>query len=100
MTGKNKKADVNMIGILVLAIVAIAAGGLLLYVFRGGLSNAEKNVDMLSSCRNQGGECMASCTPEQSAIYGVGCPFDGNGNGKIDGDEPSKKTCCINKNYG
>lgn len=100
MVKQNKKADGNMMWILVGAMVAIIGGFLLIWVFRGGLSNTGKNVDMLSSCRNQGGECKTDCTPEESKIYGVGCPFDDNGDGNIDGTEGSKKICCITKNYG
>ena len=94
---KQKKAIGDMWMIIVGALIAIAIGGVILFIVPKGLLAQEKNLDALSSCGNQGGECRVSCD-ESSEIgfFKSGCPFDKDGNGKIEGNEIGDY-CCIPK---
>lgn len=93
---KNNKAEGYMMWILVGFIVAIIGGAILIYVFKGGLSTSGKNVELLSSCKNQGGECTTQegCGPDYTKLYKIGCPSDENEK------REQKDYCCIKKNYG
>ena len=96
MSKKQKKGVGDTWMILVGAITAIIAGGLLLYAFKGGLSTSGKNVELLSSCQNQGGTCETSqsCGLDYTKIYKIGCPSNENEK------QQQRDYCCIKKNYG
>ena len=91
----NKKGDGNMFWILVIAIVAIIAGGLFIYMFKGGLAKSGENVNNLNSCATMHGKCVeeASCGSDSTKIK-IGCPEIANGKAV----DPKKDTCCISKN--
>ena len=80
---------------LVFAIVAIAIGGIILYIVKGGLDTGGQNIAYLYSCKNHGGACREAATPDETCVYKSGCP-DENGNGKIDSTEKGDY-CCIPK---
>jgi len=95
---KNKKAvEGGMWWIIIGAVVAIAIGFIILFIVRGGLYTGKQNIDLLSSCKNQGGTCKESkdsCGQDETAFFKIGCP-DENGDGKISDKEEGKNWCCI-----
>lgn len=91
---QQKKAVGDMWWILALAIVAIVAGGLFLYVIKEGISKTEQNVLNLDSCRIKGGTCKIQCRNDETGFPKSGCPEI------IDGQiaDEKKDICCIKKN--
>ncbi|MBI4453242.1 hypothetical protein HY636_01220 [Candidatus Woesearchaeota archaeon] len=81
--------DISFWGVLIGAIVAIVIGGTILFIVRGGLFVGDKNVKILSSCKNFGGTCEIKCLPGYTEFSKLGCP-----------DDDKKKdfeTCCVPK---
>ena len=92
---KIKKKGVDW-GILTGAILVLIILGILLFIIPQRLLAGGKNVDYLGSCKNQGGTCKVNCGPDETGFFKSGCPFDTNGNGKIDDNEKGDY-CCIPK---
>lgn len=91
MNIKNKKAAGEMWWILVFAVVAIIVAGIVLYITQGGLFAGKQNVDALTSCENQGGECKTKddCGPDSTKFFKFGgCPNN---------PDKTNKYCCIPK---
>jgi hypothetical protein len=83
--------------LIVGAVLAIAISVIILFIVKGGLFAGKKNVDFLSSCKNQGGTCRIECKEDEIGFYGLNCP-DEDGSGEIDGSEKKEnKYCCIKK---
>lgn len=74
---------------LIGVIVALVAGGAILYVVSGGLSTQKENIALLSSCKNQGGDCLKDCPAGYTGFYKYGCPGDK--------DPKENEWCCIPK---
>ena len=81
---KNKKAfEGGTWMIIVGAIAAIMVMLIVLFIVRGGLSTGGKNVDSLSKCETQGGDCKypvwdggkykSPCSDSESSFYQLGC---------------------------
>ena len=81
---KNKKGMDTMWWTIIGAVLAIVAGGMLLYLYYGGFSTGGKNLAILSSCKTLGGECQPKCPPGYASYEGYGCP-----------DDKTTKFCCI-----
>lgn len=83
--------------IIVGAIVAILIGISIIFIVKGGLLTGQKNINILSSCKNQGGTCTSNpgCDQGGTSFLGYGCPYDENGDGNIDENEKKNKNCCI-----
>lgn len=87
---RNKKAE-GMWWIIVGAIIAIVILGVILFIVPKGLFGQQKNVDLLSSCKNHKGHCVTDdkmCSSSETGFYKLGCPETG---------EPGN-TCCIPNN--
>jgi len=88
----------SLVVIIVGAIIAIVIGFTLLYIVPKGLFAGGKNIDYLSNCKNKGGTCSPRNDPNQDCFFKSGCPFDENGDGKLDDKETKDKDyCCIPK---
>ena len=86
---KNKKSQGGMWWWIVTAIVAIALGLMILFISKGWLLAGKENVALLSSCRNQGGECkLVSDSDFERGFYKSGCSKD---------DDDPGDYCCIPK---
>jgi len=87
----NKKAfEGGIWWIIIGAVVALIVAGMVLFIVGGGLSTGKQNVDLLASCRNQGGTCKETCVRDETGFYKSGnCPDDPAGNNEY---------CCIPKN--
>lgn len=93
---KQKKGqEGGMFWIITGGLVAAVVAGILLFTVPKGLFAQSKNIDYLSSCKNKGGTCQATCEQNQDCFFKVGCPFDENGDGKIDNDEKKNEYCHI-----
>ena len=92
---KLKKATVDWM-IIVGAIIVIVIGYIILNITSKGLFAGDKSADYLSACKNKGGNCEGSDIPNQNCFFKSGCPYDEDGNGKID-DKEKKNYCCIPK---
>jgi len=97
---KNKRAmEGGMWWLIVGAIAALFVGAVVLYIVQGGLFTGKRNIDLLGSCKNQGGQCKekGGCDFDETEFLSIGCPFAEDASGKLNNDEKNKVSCCISK---
>jgi len=75
--------------IIIGAVIALAVGIIVLYIVSGGLSAGRENINILSSCKTQDGECKPTCNSGERTLpkFG-GCPNDA---------QNKNINCCIQK---
>lgn len=81
---------------LVWAFLAIAVGGILLFITKERAFGADKSISYLASCKNQEGNCKTQCGVDETSFYKAGCPFDLDGDGILSAAEKGEY-CCIPK---
>ncbi len=82
--------------VIIGAVVALVVAAIVISIVKGGLFAGKENVDALSSCQNQGGECKTkeNCGSDSNKFFKFGgCPDD---------EDSSEEDvyCCIPKKAG
>lgn len=67
--------------VLVMAIVAIAIGGIILMINSGALGQGNKDIKNIGSCESREGKCKPTCSADETGFYkSLGCPQDDKAN--------------------
>jgi len=86
--------------IIIGAVIALAVGIIVLFIVSGGLNAGGENIDILSSCKTQGGKCEPGCDPNDPDCTSA-CGSDKREFYRFGGcpdDKENKNTyCCIPK---
>ncbi len=93
---KNKKSIENIWFMIAMLVVILLVAGASLYAIAPRIISSGKNFDILSNCKTKSGICQSiKCGADYTEFYGLGCPYDENGDGNIDEKEKKNEYCCI-----